>query len=105
MIEIIGVRFKNGGKTYFFDPQGLQVSQDMGVVVETSRGVEYGLCVQENTQVEDSKVVQPLRPVLRLATTDDEYTVAKNKEKEEQAFVICQEKILHHQLDMKLVEV
>ncbi len=105
MTEIIGVRFKSGGKTYYFDPQGLQVPPNAGVIVDTSRGVEYGLCVQENTMVEDSAVVQPLRCVLRLATTDDEYTVAQNKLKEEQAFEVCQEKILQHKLDMKLVEV
>ena len=105
MIEIIGVRFKSGGKQYYFDPSGLAVEPGQGVILETSRGLEYGECVQGNTSVEDEAVVQPLRPVVRLATEKDLETVARNREKEEKAFTICQQKILEHGLDMKLVEV
>ena len=105
MTEIIGVRFKSGGKQYYFDPQGQQVSPGQGVIIETSRGLEYGECAQGNTMVEDEEVVQPLRPMVRIATDKDLETVEKNHEKEKKAFTICQEKIAAHGLDMKLVEV
>ena len=105
MTEIIGVRFKSGGKQYYFDPQGQQVAEGQGVIIETSRGLEYGECVQSNTMVEDEAVVQPLRPLVRIATQKDLDTVAKNREKEKKAFTICQDKIAAHGLDMKLVEV
>ena len=104
MVEIIGVRFKSGGKQYYFDPAGLEVQPGQGVIVETSRGLEYGECAQGNTQVEEETVVQPLRPLVRIATEEDEKTVEKNREKEPQAFQICQEKIAAHGLEMKLVE-
>ena len=105
MPEIIGVRFKSGGKQYYFDPQGVPVSAGQGVIIETSRGLEYGECVQGNTLVEDSAVVQPLRPLVRIANEKDLEVVQRNREKEERAFRICQEKILEHGLEMKLVEV
>ena len=105
MTEIIGVRFKSGGKQYYFDPNGQAVAPGQGVIIETSRGLEYGECTQGNTMVEDEAVVQPLRPLVRLATEKDLDTVAKNREKEARAFSICQEKIAAHGLDMKLVEV
>ena len=105
MVEIIGVRFKSGGKQYYFDPAGLEVQPGQGVIVETSRGVEYGECVQGNTMVPDESVVPPLRPMIRVATPEDEKVVAKNREKEAKAFRICQEKIAQHGLEMKLVEV
>ena len=104
MVEIIGVRFKSGGKQYYFDPAGLEVQPGPGVIVETSRGLEYGECAQGNTQVEEETVVQPLRPLVRIATEEDEKTVEKNREKEAKAFQICQEKIAAHSLEMKLVE-
>ena len=104
MVEIIGVRFKSGGKQYYFDPAGLEVQPGQGVIVETSRGLEYGECAQGNTQVEEETVVQPLRPLVRIATEEDEKTVEKNREKEAKAFQICQEKIAAHSLEMKLVE-
>ena len=104
MVEIIGVRFKSGGKQYYFDPAGLEVQPGQGVIVETSRGLEYGECAQGNTQVEEETVVQPLRPLVRIATEEDEKTVEKNREKEAKAFQICQEKIAAHGLEMKLVE-
>ena len=105
MTEIIGVRFKSGGKQYYFDPQGQTVEPGQGVIIETSRGLEYGECAQGNTMVEDEAVVPPLRPLIRLATDRDLETVAKNHEKEKKAFAICQEKIAAHGLEMKLVEV
>ena len=105
MVEIISVRFKSGGKQYYFDPNGQAVAPGQGVIIETSRGLEYGECTQGNTMVEDEAVVQPLRPLVRLATEKDLDTVAKNREKEARAFSICQEKIAAHGLDMKLVEV
>ena len=104
MVEIIGVRFKSGGKQYYFDPAGLEVQPGQGVIVETFRGLEYGECAQGNTQVEEETVVQPLRPLVRIATEEDEKTVEKNREKEAKAFQICQEKIAAHGLEMKLVE-
>ena len=104
MVEIIGVRFKSGGKQYYFDPAGLEVQPGQGVIVETSRGLEYGECAQGNTQVEEETVVQPLRPLVRIPTEEDEKTVEKNREKEAKAFQICQEKIAAHGLEMKLVE-
>ena len=104
MVKIIGVRFKSGGKQYYFDPAGLEVQPGQGVIVETSRGLEYGECAQGNTQVEEETVVQPLRPLVRIATEEDEKTVEKNREKEVKAFQICQEKIAAHGLEMKLVE-
>ena len=104
MVEIISVRFKSGGKQYYFDPAGLEVQPGQGVIVETSRGLEYGECAQGNTQVEEETVVQPLRPLVRIATEEDEKTVEKNREKEPKAFQICQEKIAAHGLEMKLVE-
>ena len=104
MVEIIGVRFKSGGKQYYFDPAGLEVQPGQGVIVETSRGLEYGECAQGNTQVEEETVVQPLRPLVRIATEEDEKTVEKNREKEAKAFQIWQEQIAAHGLEMKLVE-
>ncbi len=105
MTEIIGVRFKGGGKQYYFDPRGLRLLAGQGILLETSRGPEYALCSQGNTMVEDEAVVQPLRPVLRLATERDLETVEQNKIKAKQAYKACQEKIAEHGLDMKLVDV
>ena len=104
MVEIISVRFKNGGKQYYFNPDGKQFQLGDGVIVETSRGTEYGECVQENTMIDEIELIAPLRPVVRKATEEDRLTVEKNKEKEKKAFAICQEKIAEHGLDMKLVE-
>ena len=104
MTEIIAVRFKSGGKEYYFSPNGLQFQVGQGVVVETSRGVELGECVKGNTMVDEMELLAPLRPVVRAATQEDYKTVERNKEKEKKAFAICQEKIAQHGLDMKLVE-
>ena len=105
MIEIISVRFKSGGKQYYFNPNGVQVTAGQGVIIETARGVERGECVMGNTMVDEIEIIQPLRPMLRLETEEDKATLQANKEKEAKAFRICQEKIARHGLDMKLVEV
>lgn len=104
MVEIISVRFKDGGKQYYFNPDGHEFLIGDGVIVETSRGTEYGECVQENSMIDEIELIAPLRPVIRKATEEDEKTVVKNKEKEAKAFSICQEKIAEHGLDMKLVD-
>ena len=105
MTEIIGVRFKAGGKQYYFDPNGLKVTNGQKVIVETDKGLEYGTCVRANGFVEDEAVVQPLRPVVRLATDKDEKQLVENRKKEKEALRVCAQLVEHHQLDMKLVSV
>ena len=105
MTEIVSVRFRPGGKQYYFDPAGLTVAEGQSVIVETGKGLEYGTCVRRNTQVEDSAVVQPLRPVVRLATEKDERQVRENRGKEKEALRTCQRLVERHGLDMKLVQV
>ena len=105
MTEIISVRFKEGGKQYYFDPNGLTVPVGAGVIVETGKGVEYGTCCRSNAMVRDDVVVQPLRPVVRLATHRDERQVQDNHRKEKEAMKVCQQLVERHGLDMKLVEV
>ena len=104
MVRIIGVRFRTAGKVYYFDPLNFQVKRNDHVIVETARGVEYGTVVGEPRDVDESKVVQPLKPVLRLATQRDDEQEAGNKIKEKEAFRICLEKIEKHGLDMKLID-
>ena len=104
MIKVIGVRFRTAGKVYYFDPLQFQVKRGDHVIVETARGVEYGTVVGEPREVDDSKVVQPLKPVLRIATERDDEQEAGNKIREKEAFRICQEKIAKHGLDMKLID-
>ena len=105
MTEIISVRFRPGGKQYYFDPAGLTVAEGQSVIVETGKGLEYGTCVRRNTEVEDESVVLPLRPVVRLATEKDEKQVKENRGKEKDALRTCQQLVEHHGLDMKLVQV
>ena len=105
MTEVVGVRFKPLGKIYYFDPVGHGIPAGTDVVVETSRGLEYGCAVLTNREVEEKSVVQPLRKVVRLATDTDTETIRAIKEKEEQARIVCLEKIAQRQLPMKLVEV
>ena len=104
MVEIIAVRFKSGGKQYYFSPNGLTIQPGDGVIVETSKGVEFCECTTGNTMVDEMELLQPLRPVLRAATQEDYRAVERNREREAKAFTICQEKIQQHGLDMKLVE-
>lgn len=104
MVKVIGVRFRTAGKIYYFDPLNFQVKRGDHVIVETARGVEYGTVVGSPREVEDNKVVQPLKPVLRVATERDDEQEAGNKAKEKEAFKICQEKIRKHGLEMKLID-
>ena len=104
MTKVIGVRFRQAGKIYYFDPTRFEINKGDHVIVETARGVEYGTVVGGIREVDDSKVVQPLKPVLRIATDRDNEQEAANKGKEKEAFRICQEKIRKHGLDMKLID-
>ena len=105
MVKVIGVRFRHAGKIYYFSPGKLKVKTGDYVIVETARGLEYGYVVIGNKEVDDSKVVQPLKPVLRMATEQDTRQAEENKEKEKEAFKICLEKIRKHKLEMKLIDV
>lgn len=104
MKRVIGVRFRTAGKIYFFDPKDYEVERGNHVIVETARGIEYGTVVNAPKEVEDDKVVQPLKPVLRIATERDDEQERKNKEKEKEAFKICLEKIQARNLEMKLID-
>ena len=104
MVKVIGVRFRTAGKIYFFNPLKFNIHKGDNVIVETARGVEFGTVVSEPKEVEDDKVIQPLKPVLRVATQRDKEQEAANKEKEKDAFKICLEKIRKHKLDMKLID-
>lgn len=104
MTKVIGVRFRTAGKIYFFDPGKLNIKRNDHVIVETARGIEYGTVVGNPREVEDDKVIQPLKPVLRIATQRDNEQEANNKLKEREAFKICLEKIKKHGLEMKLID-
>ena len=104
MTKVIGVRFREAGKVYFFDPGQWDISTGDHVIVETARGVEYGFVVLEPKEVEDTEVVQPLKSVIRIATPEDDEIEIKNKAKEKEAFSICLEKIKKHGLEMKLID-
>ena len=104
MIKVIGVRFRNAGKIYYFDPAGREIHTGDHVIVETARGIEYGYVVLGSREVPDDKVVQPLKSVIRMASKEDEEVELKNHEKEKEAFRICKEKIRKHGLQMKLID-
>lgn len=104
MTKIVGVRFRNAGKIYYFDPLDLELETGMHVIVETARGVEFGVVMIPSKEIEDEKVPQPLKPLIRIATDADEQQHQKNKEKQEGAYKICLEKIAKHGLEMKLVQ-
>ncbi len=104
MIKVVGVRFRTAGKIYFFDPCKLEIKRGDHVIVETARGIEYGTVVGDAREVEDSKVIQPLKPVLRIATSRDDEQEVTNKGKEKEAYRVCLEKIRKHGLDMKLID-
>ena len=104
MTKVIGVRFRTAGKVYFFAPGGLDIHTGDKVIVETARGVEFGSVVTGVKEVEDDKIMQPLKPVIRIATQEDVRKEAKNREKEKEAFDICLEKIRKHGLEMKLID-
>ena len=103
MTKVIGVRFRQAGKIYFFSPGNLHIKKGDKVIVETARGVEFGSVVSAPKEVADEEIMQPLKPVLRVATEEDKRTEEKNREKEQEAFRVCQEKIRKHELDMKLI--
>lgn len=105
MAEVVGIRFKEVGKVYYFDPDGMQFKKGDRAVVETARGVECGEIAMENREVDDSEIVKPLKRIVRPANENDLRAVCENREKEKKAFAICEEKIRAHKLDMKLVDV
>lgn len=104
MIEIIGVKFNNTSKAYYFDPKGIQAENGAKVLVETARGIEMGKVVIPNKMVEESEIVAPLKPIIRVATEADCRQAEENKTLEKEAFVLAAKKIEEHKLDMKLVE-
>ena len=103
MIKVAGIRFQKAGKIYYFDPGDFELETGMHAIVETARGVEMGTVLIPPKFVEDEQVIQPLKPVLRIATDEDERIIEENREKEKEAFAICKEKIIKHGLEMKLV--
>lgn len=104
MVKIVGIRFRNAGKIYYFDPQEFELEVGSHAIVETARGVEYGTVLMAPREVADDSVVQPLKKVIRAATEEDDQTVARNRERERTAYKTCQEKIAKHGLAMKLVQ-
>lgn len=104
MVKVVGIRFRNAGKIYYFGPGDLDLKAGMHAIVETARGVEIGTVITNPREVSEESVIQPLKPVIRIATDADERQAEKNIEKEKEAFRICLEKIQKHELDMKLVE-
>ena len=104
MIKVIGVRFRRAGKVYYFNPLDMDITTGMHVIVETARGVEYGYVVLGVKDMDEEKVFQPLKPVIRIATPQDDAVADENRQKEKDAFKICQEKIRKHNLDMKLID-
>ncbi len=105
MVKVTGIRFKSMGKIYYFDPGDFKLENGMHAVVETSRGIEYGLVVIASKEVSEDKIVSPLKKVIRIATEEDDRTVANNKKKEAEAMDVCRQKIEKHNLDMKLIDV
>ena len=105
MIEIIGVRFKNNGKTYYFSPNGNTIAHSDKVIVETARGLECGDVVIPNRMVDENEIISPLKPVVRIATENDLIQMEENRVKEKEAFKTCEEKIAAHGLEMNLVDV
>lgn len=105
MAEIIGVRFKEVGKIYYFDPDGKPYQKGDNVIVETSRGIECGEVAMENRDIDEENIVRPLKMIIRLATEEDMKKVSLNKQKEKEAFDVCVKKAQEFKLDMKLVDV
>lgn len=103
--EVVGIRFKNAGKIYFFSPEGIEFQKGDNAIVETVRGVEFGIVAQPNNFVSEKEIVAPLKPVIRKATLEDQQIYEQNKKMEEDAAVIWEEKVKKHALDMRLVDV
>ena len=104
MIKIVGVRFKNAGKIYYFDPVDFEIEKDIDVVVETARGLEFGRIVVGPKEIEEEKLISPLKPIIRIATEEDKAIYAENKEKAKETVEICQQKIKEHGLTMFLID-
>ena len=102
-VEVVDIQFRQGQKVYYFDPAGFDCKQGDHVIIDTARGPEYGICAGGNHRIPEKDVVAPLRSVLRLATPEDEKTVARNRAEEKRAYEICLQKIADHGLDMQLV--
>ncbi len=105
MVKVVGVRFKNAGKIYYFDPGELLIDLNQNVIVETARGIEFGLVVVPNRDVDESEIVAPLKKVIRIASQEDATHAEENEKKEKDAYNICMQKINDHKLDMKLIDV
>ena len=105
MVKVIGVKFKDNGKAYYFNPNDLSVSVGDAVIVETVRGIEYGYVSSSDKEIEEADLVQPLKDVIRIATESDKKQLQQNKQKEKEAFSLCCAKIEKHGLEMKLVDV
>ena len=104
MVKIVGVRFRNAGKVYYFDPKDYKIQVGDHVIVETARGIEYGTVTGKVQEVPEGKVVQPLKPVIRVANAEDDAKAKRNREKEKEAMRICKKKIRKHELEMKLID-
>lgn len=104
MINIVGVRFKNAGKIYYFDPVDFEIEENMDVVVETARGLEYGTIVVGKKEIDEESLVSPLKPIIRIATEEDTKIYNENKEKAKETFQVCLEKIKEHNLTMYLID-
>ncbi|MFA6309012.1 MAG: stage 0 sporulation family protein [Clostridia bacterium] len=105
MVSVVGVRFKKGGKIYYFDPGEFEIEMNSHVIVETARGIEYGLVVIPKREIEDEEIVSPLKSVIRIATEEDAKHAEENEKKEKEALETCLKKIKEHDLNMKLVDV
>ncbi len=105
MIQVISVKFKDSGKNYYFSPDGRSYKVEDNVIVETANGLAFGIVAEANHEVEDDKIVPPLKKVLRVANEKDLQRLEENKAKEAEALKVCEEKVIHHKLDMKLVSV
>ncbi|MEZ2369905.1 stage 0 sporulation family protein [Bacillus sp. RCC_6_1] len=105
MYDVVGVRFKKAGKVYYFDPNQFDISENEFVIVETVRGIEYGKVVITKKQVDENDVVLPLKKVIRIANENDRTIVEENKHAAKEAYQVCQQKVVEHDLDMKLVDV
>ncbi|MDU6984696.1 MAG: stage 0 sporulation family protein [Terrisporobacter othiniensis] len=104
MINIVGVRFKNAGKIYYFDPVDFEIEKDIDVVVETARGLEYGTVVVGKKEIDEESLVSPLKPIIRIATEEDTKIYKENKEKAKETFELCLQKIKEHELTMYLID-
>lgn len=105
MVKVAGVRFKKAGKVYYFDPEGFEVGKGTNVIVETARGMEFGVLTEDIKEVNEKDIVAPLKKIIRIANEKDEQQYQENVKKKEKAMALCQEKIDKHKLDMKLVDV